>query len=436
MFLAATIVFSKPTGSAVNAPLFLPALSDFSSFVPQIDGTVTGLTGLENVISTINDDSILLSSDVTTLNNALATLQADSATTCAYDTTPDADWANIRDNGIALETTATSLGAGVASAATTLGNIVSSGSGEFVVSNLGRNVFVGTAAALGLYMAFLGLIGITLLPRYYCANAFRCCNALLVVVFLLTWIFAGGLLMVSVVGSDMCVDVPSALGAIAGQTAGSTQLDADTLVYYAGCRLPNGTIADPSTDAAGAAFDAATARAAASSLQAAFSTWVGQRTPQWRIDCNADVTVVNNAFTSIDAVTASLAVDASCLTVNNVYQPVAASLCNTGIYAMTNVWVLATVCALIILVMTIAGVRLCWRHPGDPIDVDDGSDSVRLTQRWASAGGGGGYGSKAPPAAPPSSATPAAYVVSNAAYGAAKPNTTAYGAADWGTFRR
>ena len=391
-------------------------------------------------MSTITADSQLLQADSATLNSALVTLQADSLG-CGYDTTTDADWANIRSLGVALSATAASLESGVASAASTLGSIISSGSGEFVVSNLGRNVFVGTSVALGLYLVFLALIGVTLLPRPCCAHTFRFCNAALVVVFLLTWIFAGGLLMVSVIGSDICVDVPAALGAIAG----SSLLDADTLVYYAACRQPNGTIAAPSTDAAGAAYDATMARVGVNGLQTSFDVWVSQRSGAWQAACATQVTAVDSAFVSLDAVSASLNVDASCLTVNNVYQPVAAALCNTGIFAMTNVWVLATVCAVVILVMTIAGVRLCWRHPGDPVDEDDGSESVRLTQRWATAAAAG-YGPKvsASVAAAPGSAsaasagTPAAYVVSNAAYGAAQPNSTAYGAvaADWGSFRR
>ena len=100
--------------------------------------------------------------------------------------------------------------------------------------------------------------------------------------------------------------------------------------------------------------------------------------------------------------------------------------------------------------MTTAGVRLCWRHPGDPVDDDGDGESTRLTERWAKAGAAGSSAPRAPPrgnatATGVAGFAPASpYVVSNpvGSAAAAEQSTSAYGAqaypSDWakGAYRR
>ena len=404
---------------------------------------MTGLASLEAVLRQVDTTSKNLQVQSTNLNSNLATLQS-SSLGCSNDISNDPTWLAIKAGSAGLETSLASLAVGVSTTVTTLSDIVSAGSGQFVVSNLGRNVFAGAAAALGLYLAFLLLIGVTLLPKPCCATTFRVCNVVLLLVFLLTWIFSGVMLMVSVVGSDICVDVPGALGAIATQTTGTSQpVDAETITYYASCRRADGTVksADASTD--GAANDALQACGGVALLQTSFTTFVASQTPAWRTNCNANIAAVNANLADATTVAVTLCQNAACLVVNDVYQPIAAALCNTGIYAMTNVWVLATCCAIVIAVMTTAGVRLCWRHPGDPVDDDGDGESTRLTERWAKAGAAGSSAPRAPPrgnatATGVAGFAPASpYVVSNpvGSAAAAEQSTSAYGAqaypSDW-----
>ena len=411
---------------------------------------MSGLTILEGVLLRVDTNSQLLQFESTALNNDLSTLQG-NAVACGNDISLDPTWLAITSGAAALATSLASLDDGVSTTVTTLTDIVSAGSGQFVIANLGRNVFVGAAAALGVYLAFLLLIGATLLPKPCCATTFRVCNVLLLLVFLLTWVFSGVMLLVSVVGSDICLDVPGALGAVAAQTAGTAQLiDADTITYYASCRRADGSIAPAAADSDGAAYDAAQACAGVATLQTSFTTFLASQTAGWRATCAASIAAINTDLSGATSVAGALCQDASCLVINDVYQPIAASLCNTGIYAMTNVWVLATCCAIVIAVMTTAGVRLCWRHPGDPVDDDGDGESTRLTDRWARAGAAGSAAPRAPPRGNASAAGVAGfaptspYVVSNPVGSAAavEQSTSAYGASaypsDWakGAYRR
>jgi hypothetical protein len=100
---------------------------------------------LEAVLRQVDTTSKNLQFQSTNLNSNFASLQSSSAG-CGYDISNDPTWKAINDGSAGLETSLASLAVGVSTTVTTLSDIVSAGSGQFVVSNLGRNVFAGAAA--------------------------------------------------------------------------------------------------------------------------------------------------------------------------------------------------------------------------------------------------------------------------------------------------
>ena len=347
----------------------------------QITDTVSGLQTLQTGLQAIVSDSNVLLGGVSQVDSAFAVLRA-ASTGCGG--VPDAAFDNIAATVAAVNASAALVPVELAQTISALQSALSTGSGPFAVDNLGIAVFVGIAATLGLYLAFLSYVGTTLVPKPCCASTFRVCNVILMLVFLLTWIFAGVLMIITVVGSDICANPPAAISSIAAQTAGSGPEAAATLFYYTSCVAPNGSIIAP-TPSSGAAYNAFAANATLSGFLPALNAWIDALgDPAYRTSCLGELASLNNAVASCNAALTTLGSDAGCVSINNVYQPLASVLCNTGIYALTNVWALATFGCILIIVLASAATRLCWRHPGDLRGDENGEDgeSTRLTSAW------------------------------------------------------
>ena len=392
----------------------------------QINETVSGLQTLQDGLTTIVDDNNQLLAGLSNLDSSMAALRA-AAVGCGQ--APDGGFDTIA----ALVQTANASAALVpnelAQTISTLQSALSTGSGVFSVQNLGTTVFVGVAASLSIYLACLGLVGSTLVPKPCCASTFRVCNVLLIVVFLLTWIFAGVLMIISIVGSDICAAPPAAISSIASQTTGSGAEAAATLLYYTSCVAADGRIIAP-TSTAGAAYSAYTANATFASFMPALQNWT---TPTFRLNCAVQLTAVTNANGQCMNALSLLGADAGCVAINNDYQPLATTLCNTGIFALTNVWALATFGCIFMLTLTAAATRICWRHPGDLSEEEGDSENTRLTSAW----GKGANEAAAPP--PQGSAAPYVTMASKPApasyYTAVPRSSQAYAAvpvSDWG----
>jgi len=373
----------------------------------QINNTVHGLDSLDSVLSgAANISSGGLTAGLLGLNSSLTQLLAD-AQTHAPPAAPSIQ-SMIDATGRALVS--------AAGVATQLNGMVGNldaklhAGGKADINDLGQHVWLGGTVALALFLGFLLLSTVTLAPKRCCAVSFRLCNVLLVAAFLLVYIFAGLFMAVSLIGSDVCVDVPTALGKVANMTNAAPGA-LDSILYYTTCQTANGSVI-PATS--GAAAQLASGQATFAQTQsdfASFSSSYGLLFPA------ADVAAVNASLVATGGNLTALAVQAGCVPVNSIYQTVADNLCNGGMVSIVTVWALATAACILMFLIATSAARLCWRHPGDEQKQQPPAEAPRSSAAWGSSG--------------TAVATPEAYVAMNAV-GPASGTAAAYGsAAEW-----
>jgi len=355
----------------------------------QVTETASGINGFTGLLNTASQQvSNGVAGSLASLNNTLVTLEAAAA---AIPVAP-ADLATISD----MISSTTASAASTTSVSSLLNSTVSSlnrqlgNGGNVDVTSIGNRVYLGGAVSLGIFLIGLVIGAVFVLPRKSCASMFRYCNALLVVAFVLVYIFTGLFMAVSVAGSDICVAPSASIGSVVSLTAGTA---ADTILYYSSCQTAPGVVTPPT---AGALFDLLAGQASLNATRQTYDSTQAALVLAYPA-LAADAAAVGPALTATSAALAAVVSTVGCLPVNNVYQGLVQTLCGTGIPSVINVWGLGTAACLLMLILTISGVRLCFRHPGDV--VADPTDP-----RFASVGFG-----TAPSYAPLASGAPSSY---------------------------
>lgn len=283
--------------------------------------------------------------------------------------------AGLQVNALTAMGTASTLGSQLSAASTAIFSQLRTGSLD--VNALGKEVFAGGIAALALYFVFFLLVSFTLCKSRCCATTFRICNVALSIVFLLTFVFAGIFLTVSVVSSDVCVAPASAISSALNASNLVDPTAADTVNYYSSCMSASGAIAPPT---AGAPLQLANGQAQFNAAQASFNTFAASAQSSYPA-LQPQLDAVNASFTAAGASLGSVVAQASCAPANAIANSLFTTLCNTGIVGIIDVWALATAACLLILIVTISAARICWRHPGDeaPKNRDARADVVAAT---------------------------------------------------------
>lgn len=243
------------------------------------------------------------------------------------------------------------------------------------------------------------------------------------------------MMITGVVGGDVCVDPSSAVAKIMNVTSVSTNVggpDAtNTLVYYTSCQNQDGTINPPTS---GALLQLSLGQQDFSSLQTNFATFSQQYANQ--APYTAAVASVNGALSTATASLTTLNSYSSCLALNSVWQTMVTSLCNTGIsQGILNVWALSTAACVLMFFLATSASRICWRHPGDPVEDNENSGLVVVYNAASGRGKGEqtavsvGGGPSTVGSGPQYSALPAA--PTSAATSAASGRAGAYASSEW-----
>jgi len=354
-FLIAAIVMLGGTSAA---------LSQVTAFRSSVDKAVSALDDFDSILNTANN---LVNSSLTpALDSTLAAITAFSASA------PVGGWpAPVQSAITSMQAQVTDGSTNTAAVASRLasltsaidGTVHSSSSNPLDVHTLGTRVFQGGVTALAIFLGFV-LFSVFGLPGTKCgASFFRWFDACgLVLSVLLVCIFAGLFMAIALVGSDVCVDPSTAVLAIANQTNSGT-LAMDTLTYYTGCG------ANPGLPPLGAYSDVTLGE---SSLVNGLSTYASMLSAvNSTAEAHPAIEWIGGNLTAANVSIAALADTLRCAPLADVYDRVLDAICSTGIVAVIKTWALATAAVILIFAMVSAGARLCWSHPGDPLDPQD-----------------------------------------------------------------
>jgi hypothetical protein len=217
-------------------------------------------------------------------------------------------------------------------------------------------------AGLGVLAAFLVFILLTTLPliaRKCCAGTFRFCQALFLVVLLLVFVFAGMFLLLSMVSADVCYAPTDNIMSIVSKIPGP---EAATLGYYMTC--------DRNDTRVGAIRDLDGSIAHISNAQYDLGLFRGNYSSLLNSTGIARLDTLNDSLISTRASLVLLSDIIGCAGMNRIYQQLLLDLCKDGTYGLTLTWGLATAACCLMFFMAMSGARLCWRHPGDPVEKD------------------------------------------------------------------
>lgn len=166
----------------------------------------------------------------------------------------------------------------------------------------------------------------------------------------------------SQVGSDVCVAPGTALLSIANLT-NTGALATATLTYYTTCG------ANPATPPAGAYSDVVQGEASLAAGLAYLAQ--ANSSAAYYPPAQPAFAWVGGNLSAANVSVGALADTLGCGPLAGVYDSVLDAICNTGMVAVIKTWALATAAVILIFVMVSAGARLCWTHPGDPLDPQD-----------------------------------------------------------------
>lgn len=346
-------------GVVLVAGVCAAAMARMTAFRDTVTSTVTELDSMQSLLSTTGTlASGSLASSLGSVNMTLGDLYAAAQAAGAAQNDLNTI-AGLQGSALTAMGTASTLGSQLTSASNAIFSKLRTGNLD--VNMLGKEVFAGGIAALALYFVFFLLVSFTLCKTRCCATTFRVCNIALTIVFLLTFVFAGIFLTVSVVGSDVCVAPANALSSALNASNVVDPTAADTVNYYSSCMSASGAIAPPT---AGAPLQLANGQAQFASAQASFNSFSTQAQTAYPA-LQPQLDAVNASFTTAGAALNSVASQASCAPANAIANNLFTTLCNTGIVGIIDVWALATAACLLIFIVTTSAARICWRHPGD-----------------------------------------------------------------------
>ncbi|RYG50583.1 hypothetical protein EON67_05015 [archaeon] len=219
--------------------------------------------------------------------------------------------------------------------------------------DLSNGVWTGGIVSLSLYLGFFALVALTLKAARCCAVTFKVCYVVLILVALLTFVFAGMFTAVTIVGSDICVAPSSSIISIANATGASAQTTA-TLTYYTTCGN------DATVQPMGAYAQLLDGKAQVDDAAATLDTFPESSGPY-----QAYVDMLRGNFSTVNGTLSGLVTSISCTPVNNIYQDLLVALCSGGINATLTVMALAIAASIIVFFLLISAARLCCAHPGD-----------------------------------------------------------------------
>lgn len=362
-----------------------------------------GISKVRDGVTELGQDLDALKGAMSTADVALTGSLIPSLTSFGNSASAALSAAQYNNASLALQSGLQTLASGVASANTDANNAHSYLSstinmidtkirgGSINPEDLGQKVFLGGVIVLSVFLAFLVMLTLTLIPTSCCAGFFRFCTAFIWLALVLCWVGAGLFLAISMVGSDVCIDPPTALKKIAVY-AGASSDAVDTLDYYTTCGpqsapVPEGAIlqvldAQSALQTASADLSNLTTALAGTSWGASFAT-----------DLTTAAASTNTGMSSVVAASA-------CGALYPVYLSLADDVCNNAITGSALVFALITVAAIAFVIVGVASARLCFRHPGDPVGPagsaaaaggKDGGDYKLPTVNPAGYGGTPGY---------------------------------------------
>lgn len=240
-------------------------------------------------------------------------------------------------------------------------------SGDLDPKALGFKVFVGGVVALAVFLGFVfvtvfGLLGTKGAACFH--RAFSACG--LVLSMLLVFIFAGFFVAIATLGSDVCVAPSTSILSISNRTA--TAFTTDTLRFYTTCGSAASVVP---AGAYASVLDGQVQLVDGFAKTADLAAAVGGNA--WAAPLLADMTsALGTANASLNYVASAIA----CAPVYGIYDATLSALCGDGIVASIKTWGLATAACVLIYVLASAGARLCWAHPGDPMETDENKDGA------------------------------------------------------------
>lgn len=342
------------------------ALSQVSLFRTATDKSVAGFNGFADIVSGASTTtSGMVNPTLAAAAAALASLSAAVTTNSATDlVTPVADFNTLLTT---VRNAATDAGTQLSSLDGMLNDIRSTGThdGDFNLNELGYNVWRGGIAALAIFLGFVALTLPGMSASRCGARWHRMLNACgLTIASLLVFVFAGIFILVSLLGSDICVAPSAALVDIANATSRSLTVQ-ESLAYYTTC----GGAAPPLAPAGiyGIIVEQSSHVADALSGVTAMQAIVTSHAPDYDF-ATPFLTQLGGNMTAASGHVTHLSSQLTCAPIAAVYASLLDALCVDGMVAVIRTWGLATAACVLVYILVSAGARLCWSHPGDPVD--------------------------------------------------------------------